>query len=79
MEEDVPIEHRMVSKAIENAQKKVEANNYEIRKHLLQNCVKIINPNTNITYDYNTQGSGLIDAKALWEVISNSIRLNLEN
>ncbi len=36
MEEDVPIEHRMVSRAIENAQKKVEAHNFEIRKHILE-------------------------------------------
>ncbi|MDH5295832.1 MAG: SEC-C metal-binding domain-containing protein, partial [Nitrospirota bacterium] len=36
MEEGVPIEHRMVSKSIENAQKKVEAHNFEIRKHLLE-------------------------------------------
>jgi preprotein translocase subunit SecA len=36
MEEDVPIENRMVSKAIENAQKKVEAHNFDIRKHLLE-------------------------------------------
>ena len=35
MEEDVPIENRMVSKAIQNAQKRVEAHNFEIRKHLL--------------------------------------------
>ncbi len=31
-----PIEHPWVSKAIENAQKKVEAHNFEIRKHLLE-------------------------------------------
>ena len=36
MEEGVPIEHGMVSKAIENAQTKVEAHNFEIRKHLLE-------------------------------------------
>lgn len=36
MEENVPIENRMVSKAIENAQKKVEAHNFDIRKHLLE-------------------------------------------
>jgi preprotein translocase subunit SecA len=36
MEEGIPIEHRMVSKAIENAQKKVEAHNFDIRKHLLE-------------------------------------------
>lgn len=36
MEEDVPIEHRWTSKAIENAQRKVEGHNYDIRKHLLE-------------------------------------------
>ena len=36
MEEGVPIEARMVTRAIENAQKKVEAQNFEIRKHLLE-------------------------------------------
>jgi preprotein translocase subunit SecA len=36
MEEGEPIEHRMISKAIENAQRKVEAHNFDIRKHLLE-------------------------------------------
>ena len=36
MDEDDVIEHGMISKAIENAQKKVEGNNFGIRKHLLQ-------------------------------------------
>jgi preprotein translocase subunit SecA len=36
MEEGVPIEHRMVTRAIENAQKKVEAHNFDIRKQLLE-------------------------------------------
>lgn len=36
MEEDDPIEHRMISKAIENAQRKVEGHNFDIRKHLLE-------------------------------------------
>jgi preprotein translocase subunit SecA len=36
MEEDQPIEHGLVTKAIENAQKRVEAHNFEIRKHLLE-------------------------------------------
>jgi len=35
MEEEVPIEHPIISKAIENAQKKVEGRNFEIRKHVL--------------------------------------------
>src|SRR6187549_2085925 len=36
MEEDVPIEHTMVTKAIARAQKQVEAQNFSIRKHLLE-------------------------------------------
>ncbi len=36
MDENVPIENRMVTRAIENAQKRVEAHNFEIRKHLLE-------------------------------------------
>lgn len=36
MEEGIPIEHKLISKAIENAQKKVEGHNFDIRKHLLE-------------------------------------------
>ncbi|HEY0143510.1 MAG TPA: preprotein translocase subunit SecA [Thermoanaerobaculia bacterium] len=36
MEEGVPIEHGMVTRAIERAQKQVEGRNFEARKHLLE-------------------------------------------
>jgi preprotein translocase subunit SecA len=36
MEEDVPIEHKWVTKAVENAQVKVEQRNFDIRKNLLE-------------------------------------------
>ena len=36
MENGQPIEHSMVSKAVANAQKKVEAHNFDIRKHVLE-------------------------------------------
>ena len=35
MTEDVPIEHGLISKAIENAQSRVEGHNFDIRKYLL--------------------------------------------
>jgi len=35
MEEDIPIEHPLVTRSIESAQKKVEGRNFEIRKQLL--------------------------------------------
>src|SRR5438034_7633925 len=36
LEEGVPIEHGMVTRAIERAQKQVEAQNFSVRKHLLE-------------------------------------------
>ena len=36
IQEDEAIEHRLVSKAIENAQNKVEGHNFDVRKHLLE-------------------------------------------
>ncbi len=36
MEEGEPIEHNLISRAIENAQSKVEAHNFDIRKHLIE-------------------------------------------
>jgi preprotein translocase subunit SecA len=36
LDEDMPLESGLLTKAIENAQKKVEAYNYDIRKNLLQ-------------------------------------------
>jgi len=34
--EDMPIENRIIARSIEQAQKKVEANNFDIRKHLVE-------------------------------------------
>lgn len=36
IEEDVPIEHAMITKSIETAQRRVENRNFDIRKHVLQ-------------------------------------------
>jgi preprotein translocase subunit SecA len=36
MEEDIPIEHKWVTKAVENAQTKVEQRNFDIRKNMLE-------------------------------------------
>ncbi len=36
VEDNVPIEHNMISKAIENAQIKVEGYNFDLRKHVLE-------------------------------------------
>jgi len=54
MEEDVPIEHRMVSRAIENAQKKVEAHNFEMRKHVLE-YDDVMNQQRKVIYEQRRQ------------------------
>ena len=54
MEEGVPIEHGLVSKAIENAQKKVEGKNFDIRKHLLE-YDDVMNKQREVVYGYRRQ------------------------
>lgn len=48
--EGEPIEHKMISKSIENAQKKVEGRNFDIRKHLLQ-YDDVLNTQREVVYD----------------------------
>ncbi|WP_455539649.1 preprotein translocase subunit SecA [Terrisporobacter sp.] len=50
LEEDMPIEHRMLTKSIENAQKKVEGRNFGIRKHVLQ-YDDVMNKQRQVIYD----------------------------
>ncbi len=50
LSEDEPIINRTLSKSIENAQKRVEGNNFNVRKHLLD-YDKIMNEQREIIYD----------------------------
>jgi preprotein translocase subunit SecA len=50
MEEGVPIEARMVTRAIENAQKKVEAHHFEVRKQLLD-YDDVLNKQREVVYE----------------------------
>ncbi|MEA3345277.1 MAG: SEC-C metal-binding domain-containing protein [Chloroflexota bacterium] len=49
MEEDIPIEHDLVSKSIENAQVRVEGYNFDIRKHILE-FDDVINKQREVVY-----------------------------
>jgi preprotein translocase subunit SecA len=51
MEDDLPIEHVWITKAIANAQRKVEAHNYDIRKHLLE-YDDVMNQQRRVVYDW---------------------------
>jgi len=50
VEDDMPIEAGVVSKAIENAQTKVEGHNFDVRKHVLQ-YDEVVNEQRNRIYD----------------------------
>lgn len=66
MEKGQAIEAGLVSKSIENAQRKVEAHNYDIRKHLLE-YDDVANDQRKVIYE---QRSDLLDAEDINEMIS---------
>ncbi|MEE9473123.1 MAG: preprotein translocase subunit SecA, partial [Acidimicrobiia bacterium] len=53
MPEDVPIEHKMVTKAIERAQTQVEAQNFEIRKNVLK-YDEVMTRQREVIYDWRS-------------------------
>ena len=69
LEEDEAIEHSWVSKAIENAQRKVEGRNFDIRKQLLE-FDDVANEQRKVVYD---QRNTLMDAEDVGEAVT-SIR-----
>ncbi len=69
LEDDEPIEHGILSSAIEGAQKKVEARNFEIRKHVLQ-YDQVMNEQRHIIYD---QRQKVLDGESLKAVIEKMI------
>ena len=62
IEEDQPIEHGLVSKAIESAQRKVEAHNFEIRKHLLE-YDNVLNKQREVIYSQRREVLGSEDLR----------------
>ncbi|PIR74869.1 MAG: preprotein translocase subunit SecA [Candidatus Magasanikbacteria bacterium CG10_big_fil_rev_8_21_14_0_10_47_10] len=52
--EDMPIEQKMITRMLENAQKKVESHNYDIRKHLLE-YDDILNKQRHVIYKKRRQ------------------------
>ncbi|NIQ95078.1 MAG: preprotein translocase subunit SecA [Desulfuromonadales bacterium] len=66
--ENEPIEHGMISKAIENAQRKVEAHNFDIRKHLIE-YDDVMNKQREAIYSQRRQVLGGEDIRATVEGI----------
>jgi preprotein translocase subunit SecA len=62
IEEGEPIEHKMISKAIENAQKRVEGQNFDMRKHLLE-YDDVMNRQRQVIYE---QRKKVLRGEELW-------------
>jgi len=72
MDEGQPIEHSMITKAIENAQRKVEAHNFEIRKHLLE-YDDVMNKQREVIYTQRRDVLESEDIHALVEEMSTEV------
>ncbi len=78
MEEDVPIEHGVISKSIENAQVKVEGHNFDLRKHVVQ-YDDIMNKHREVIYADRRQlvmGEDIQDR--VWEMVEREIEKIVE-
>jgi preprotein translocase subunit SecA len=63
MEEGQPIEHKLISRAIENAQKRVEGQNFDMRKHLLE-YDDVMNRQRQVIYE---QRRKVLKGEGLWD------------
>jgi preprotein translocase subunit SecA len=70
MEEGEPIEHNLISRAIENAQSKVEAHNFDIRKHLIE-YDDVMNQQREVIYRQRREA---LNGKSLKPAIEDMIR-----
>ena len=75
MEEDMPIEHKILSKSIENAQKKVEGKNFGIRKHVLQ-YDDVMNKQREIIY---AERRRVLEGENLKEQVETMIETTIED
>ena len=74
MDDDQPIESKLVTKAVESAQKRVEGNNFDARKTLLQ-YDDVLRQQRDVIYK---QRYDVLDAENLREVVERMIRSTVE-
>lgn len=74
MEEGEPIEHNLISRAIENAQRKVEGHNFDIRKHLLE-YDDVMNKHREIIY---TLRRDILDGEGIGDILKEMIEEKVE-
>jgi preprotein translocase subunit SecA len=69
MEEGQPIEHGLITKAIESAQKRVEGHNFDMRKHLLE-YDDVMNRQRQVIYE---QRKKVLKGEELWSDIEDML------
>ncbi len=75
MEEDMPIEHGIISKSIESAQTKVEGHNFDIRKHVVE-YDDVMNKQREVIYSIRRRIlEGESQRERMLEMIENQIGL----
>jgi len=75
MEEGEPIEHNLISRGIENAQKKVESHNFDMRKHLLE-YDDVMNKQREIIYSLRKD---MMDDHRIGEIIEDMIEEEVDS
>ncbi len=76
-EEEIPIDHPLVSRAIEQAQKKVESRNFEIRRHLLD-YDDVLNKQREVIYGQRKQVlQGMEMRQAILDMVQEVISANI--
>ena len=80
LEDDQPIEHKLISKSIENAQKKVEAHNFSIRKNVLE-YDDVMNQQRKTIYALRRSilTGGEANKQVIYSMIEDIINTNLSN
>jgi len=80
LEDDQPIEHKLISKSIENAQKKVEGHNFSIRKNVLE-YDDVMNQQRKTIYALrrNILTGGDANKQVIYSMIEDIINTNLRN
>ena len=75
LDEDTPIENRMLTKAIENAQTTVESRNFQSRKSVLE-YDDVMNKQRELIYDQRRQ---VLDGMDIKETVLNMMRTSIGN
>ncbi len=70
VEKGEPIEHNLISKAIEGAQRRVEGQNFDIRKHLLE-YDDVMNRQRQVIYE---QRRNVLDGGDLWSTVDDMLQ-----